>query len=554
MIIKKYKKQGNTRKLTGIAALLAASLMVKSCESTVASKPSSGDSSPARIEKPEDVDIISEDSPNIVWIVLDHVTFHHYKKTEGAKPVLNTYERIAQAGIEFERAYSVQPLCSPARASMFTGMFSIRHGVLTNDTADHLGGISQFPTYNKYLQRNGYATGFFGKNHAFNGSTESMGFEGWSPDGYGQPYTSQAYDSYLKKKGFYSAKYVQEWAVQGGEKGKTFDMAQVSNFNGPSSDGYRAQSAGYFTNVNRVSEGDMLISMTMDYIDECVTGNKKFFVALNTWGPHPPYQVSSDVKGTIAPAAIAEYPNFDDPALARPSFVRQYLQNQRAATQLATWAEWQPVMARAYETYTSIDKELGKLLDHLETKGLTNKTLVILTADHGDEAGSHGGLIDKAGNLSEEAMHIPMVMMWPDRIGAGKKSNALVSNVDIVPTVIEAGGLRPPAHMDGKSLVPVFNGNESNFQEFMAFHFGHHSWRFTQRALYYGDYKYIATAGDKHELYKITADPFELEDLINKPAEKEIAAQMKSRMLNYMDRIGDNKNIKDVMLLRSELR
>jgi arylsulfatase A-like enzyme len=328
-------------------------------------------------------------------------------------------------------------------------------------------------------------------------------------------------------------------------------MTNISNFNGPSPDGYRAQSAGYFTNTGKVSEGDMLISLTMDYIDKCVSEDKKFFVALNTWGPHPPYQVSNDVKGTINPADIQEYPNFKDNASARPAFVRQYLQNRQAATQLTTWADWQPVMARAYETYTSIDKELGKLLDYLDSKGLANNTLVILTADHGDEAGSHGGLIDKAGNLSEEAMHIPLVMRWPGKIAGGTKSSALVSNVDIVPTVIEAGGLRPPAHMDGKSLVPVFNGNESNFQEFMAFHFGHHQWRYTQRALYYGDYKYIATAKDTHELYNITQDPFELNNLINKSGT--IAAQMRSRMLAYMDKAGDNKNIKDVMLLRSEL-
>jgi arylsulfatase A-like enzyme len=497
------------------------------------------------------------DGPNILWLMMDHVQFHHYVMTRdgkigGEKPILDAYERVACEGIEFSRAYSVEPICVPARASMVTGMYPIRTGTVTNLAQDNNPNlIKNYPTYNHYLQPHGYGTGFFGKNHTHNGSIESMGFDGWSSDGYGQPYLSEEYRSFVNGNG---AEYFQEWGYNGGAQNKTFIMTEVGNWNGPNDPpGYRSTSAGYFTNPSGedVHEADLLAKMTKDYIDKCIREQKKFCVQLNTWGPHQPYQVPAEAKGCINPAGIEEYPSFRDQSLQRPEFVQAYLKSQN--TGLSTWTQWQPVVARAYESYTYIDMVFGKLLDYLDEKGLAQNTLVIITADHGDELASHGGLTDKGGNLSEEVMHIPLVMRWPGKIAPGTKSDAFVSNVDITPTVIAAAAGEPPAGMDGKNLLPLMlNGDDSQFREYLGFHFGHQGIVHTQRAFYSGDYKYIATAGDTHELYNLANDPFELHNLINDPASAQIVADMGKAMLAYMDRIGDF-DMKETAKLREAL-
>jgi len=304
----------------------------------------------------------------------------------------------------------------------------------------------------------------------------------------------------------------------------------------------------------------------MDYIDQCLAENKKFVVSVNPWGPHQPFQVPQDTKDTIYPdrALIPEYPNFSSNAANRPPYVRDYLNGRRGEMPgMNTWPDWQPVIARAYEHYTYVDMAIGRLLDYLDEKGLAENTLVILTADHGDELGSHGGLIDKAGNLSEEACRIPLVIRWPGRIIPGTKSGALVSNVDITATILEAGGLSVPPGMDSRSLMPVFSGDESKFEEMLLFHFGHSSgsgnhW-YTQRAYYYGDYKYLASNADDgsfmhHELYNLLNDPFELNNLMDEPSKKADALNMAKRMLSYMNMIGDNRDIKSTLQLRTEIQ
>ena len=71
---------------------------------------------------------------NILWLTMDHVTFHHYRHTAGARPVLNTYEALCREGISFSSCKSVHPLCMPARATMLTGVYPHRHGGINNDT------------------------------------------------------------------------------------------------------------------------------------------------------------------------------------------------------------------------------------------------------------------------------------------------------------------------------------------------------------------------------------------------------------------------------------
>ncbi|MNC20386.1 Arylsulfatase [compost metagenome] len=280
-----------------------------------------------------------------------------------------------------------------------------------------------------------------------------------------------------------------------------------------------------------------MVSMAMDWIKQ-QTEAAPFALRVDTWGPHHSFQVPLAFKDLINPEEIEEYPSFTDDMKHRPQFVRNFLEGIRNRNHLQTWNDWQPLMKRAYEHYSYIDAAVGRLLDLLEERGIAENTVVIYTADHGDALGSHGGMVDKAGDLMEEVMHIPMVIRWPGVTG-GEQSNALVSNLDLVPTVLDMAGITPPEYMDGQSLTSLLQGNAGGREDLMAEHYGHFKVQAAQRVLYFQQYKYIATQGAAHELYDLEKDPFELDNRSDAPEMREILREMQRRLLDNMDRHGD---------------
>ncbi len=497
-------------------------------------------------EKPMNSSLINvrpgnESRPNILWIVLDHVTFRHFKMTKGAKPILNTYERLASEGVEFTNCHSVHPLCLPARATMMTGVYSHKHGKINNGLYPDAG----YPLLAEYLKQLGYQMGYFGKNHSGYEDLQARGFEGFYPSGYGNPYRTREYQEYLEKKGLLHPIFHQEWSMitdpanghlyENGD----YDLTESDNFN--------TYSAGYLKTPGQVHEADFISSMAMDWLDERSGKNRPFVLQVNMWGPHHSYQVPLESKEAIKADEIEEYPSFRDEMKHRPRFAQEFLKGIRNRNSFRTWPEWQMVMKRAYEQYSYIDSTVGKLLDKLEQNGMAGNTIVIYTADHGDSLGSHGGMVDKAGDMMEELMHIPMVIRWPG-FTKGTKSHALVSNLDLVPTVLDMAGIDPPGYMDGQSMVALLKGGNAIWREdFMAQHYGHFQNHVPQRALYYQNYKYIAADGDVHELYDLEKDPFELDNLVNNPALQDVVREMRGRLLDTMDRHGDTgMNVKNL--------
>ncbi|TLS48648.1 DUF4976 domain-containing protein [Paenibacillus antri] len=470
--------------------------------------------------------------PNILWIMLDHVTFRHYKLTKGAKPTLAAYERLASEGAEFTLCRSVHPLCLPARASMMTGVYTHKHRKLKNEKAKE---ETAYPLYFEMLAEQGYRVGYFGKNHS-GYDLESKGVEGFYPRGYGNPYMTEAYKQYLNRKGLQAPIFRQEWGInQTRFPNGDYDVTAVDNFN--------TYSAGFLATPGPVHESDFLLSSAEDWLLGAGGGTgasgQPFALRIDIWGPHQAYQVPLEAKDTIDPRRIEEYPSFADEMKDRPAFVREYRESLRQKYKLQSWEDWQPVLQRAYEHYDYIEKSVNKFLDRLEALGLAENTYVIYTADHGDALGSHGGMVDKAGDLMEELMHIPLVIRGPG-IGAGTASDALVSNLDLVPTVLELAGLEAPEYMDGMSLAPRLTGGSSAWREdFMAEHYGHFDVNAVQRALYYRQYKYVVTDGADHELYDLRADPFEMNNLRDDPDFEPVLSEMRRRLFDNMQRFRD---------------
>jgi arylsulfatase A-like enzyme len=184
-----------------------------------------------------------------------------------------------------------------------------------------------------------------------------------------------------------------------------------------------------------------------------------------------------------------------------------------------------------------MDSEVGRLLDRLDELGLTDDTLIIVTADHGEFLGEHG-LWDHKQHLYEEVLNVPLVMRYPPRLPRGQYVASLVQLTDVMPTVLTLAGVEPPAAMQGRNLLPLIRGEESPAAYTVAFaeffrdeaHMRKLGPAYDRRlkSLRVGDWKYIWSSTGTEELYNLHTDPGESHNLAS--TETTRTADMRDRL------------------------
>lgn len=438
------------------------------------------------------------DPPNILWIGVDQMR----ADTPGyaGNDVCQTphLDRLAAQGVAFSRAYAPCSLCSPARASMLTGRYAFSHGMGTNCDLYHsltqeLRDPSQL--LHPRLQSLGYRCGYAGKWHvgAELGPLD-YGFEGMNLPGYGDLKQDVGYQRYLRDNGL---GYGPPSKPIYGNPGQNTLLGAI--WNGP-----LESTPTYY-----------LASYAISQLEEHAAGHQPFFLTCQFWAPHAPYLPSPEFTGRHNRDAIQPWINFQDDYAGKPESIRRFRSDfYRSLPE--DWPGWQELIGLYYDYTALVDAQIGRILERLDELGLAEDTLVVFTADHGDMTGSHGGLFDK-GFMLEEAHRVPLILRWPGHLLAGKTLDALVSNMDIFPTILDVLG-SPDASLDGQSVLPLIE-NDSPGRAAIYLEFHGIRYLYSQRALVTRDgLKYVFTPGDRDEVYDLTGDPGELHNLIDDPA------------------------------------
>jgi arylsulfatase A-like enzyme len=251
-------------------------------------------------------------------------------------------------------------------------------------------------------------------------------------------------------------------------------------------------------------------------------------------------------------ADIPEHPSFRDPYRDRPH--RHYIArdlHHPGARRWREWPVWQEILARCYGQVLQLDAAVGAILDSLEALGLAEDTLVVYCADHGDAVASHAGLWDKASTFIEEVARVPMAIRWPARLPGGKRTGRLVSNMDVTATILEAAGAEVPAWMHSRSLLGLCIDPEGARwpDQVICEHHGHGE-DMVQRIIVRGPYKYVACLYDRDELYDLSRDPWELDDLARDPGHAEVKRDLRSRLVQHMEATRDAAGAKLLHLLK----
>jgi arylsulfatase A-like enzyme len=430
---------------------------------------------------------------NVIFILSDD---HRYDAMGfmGKIPFLQTphMDRMAREGAHVRNAFVSTALCSPSRASIFTGLYAHSHGVVDNNT-DIPGGTVFFPSY---LQQIGYRTAFFGKWHMGQDSDEPRpGFDRWVS---------------FRGQGVY---YNPELNV----------------------DGAKVHRDGYIT--------DLLTDYALDWIKE--QQNKPFFLFLSHKAVHAMFEPATRHKGRYDNVTL-NYPktmaDTDDNYRNKPAWVRAQRNSWHGVDYMYHGQmEFDTFYRRYCETLLALDESVGKVLDYVQKAGIEKETVVFYMGDNGFSFGEHG-LIDKR-HMYEESMRVPFLVRAPGLIRAGLQIDPLVQNIDIAPTILELAGLQPPDYMQGKSFVPLLQGKPIEWRDALLYEY---YWErtFPQTPTVHGvrteRFKYMHYHGiwDIDELYDIQNDPLETVNLIDSPSHKEVVKSLNKRLFDMLEQTG----------------
>jgi arylsulfatase A-like enzyme len=480
-------------------------------------------------------------------IITDHHAYFDHDRPVGPNPFslrMPNFERLAAGGTLFRRAYSISPICTPARSSMMTGRLPSAHGLRWNTDGGNPQRLTDFRPgerlYSDYLREAGYRNAYVGKWHCGRQKLPAdYGIEGWSLPDYGKPYMSDAYREYAAARGLGDATARIERSVNHLEwEGQRLVLHHDSPW--------------YFMNCSGVLEGPpeaheqfFVSHLAVQKLREMAGGGQPFSLVASFWGPHQPFYPTEPFASQYSPASIPEYPSFrDDYSGDKP--LRHFLQrdlHHPGTRRWPEWSTWQQILARTYGQVAQTDAAIGQLLGALDELGIADNTLVMYVADHGDALASHGGLWDKASTYIEEVARIPMAVRWPARFGPGAPTDCLATNMDVTATMLEAAGVPIPEAMHSRSVLPVCEANARGARpswpdQVICEHHGHGE-DIPQRIVITDRYKYVAALYDKDELYDRETDPHELRNVVDEPEYAAVAREMRGRIVEHMERVKD---------------
>lgn len=434
---------------------------------------------------------------NVIFILSDDHRYDFMGFHENSPEFLETpsLDRMAAQGMHLRNAFVTTSLCSPSRASIFTGQYAHNHRVVDN-TSVVPPGVRFFPAD---LQEAGYRTAFIGKWH--------MGETSDDP--------KPGFDHWVSFRG------------QGVYYNPTLNV-----------DGERARYDGYTT--------DLLTDFAIDWlVGRAGDRDRPFFLFLSHKAVHAEFAPAERHAGLYEDVDIpypASMANTESNYRGKPRWVKE----QRYSWHGVDYAyhgqlDFDTFYRRYAETLHGVDESVGRVLDFVDSTGLAGETLIMYMGDNGFMLGEHG-LIDKR-QAYEESIRVPMLAYSPGFVKAGSSAESLIRNIDIAPTVLTLAGVTVPDRMDGRSFLPVLAGDaEEGSREFLYEYYWEYAFPHTPTvfALRGERYKYIFYHGvwDLQELYDLETDPKEQVNLIFAPEHRQKVREMRDRLFDLLEETG----------------
>lgn len=453
--------------------------------------------------------------PNIIFINTDDLDRASLTTMPKVKSLMT------DSGTTFTSFFLNVSLCCPSRSSFLRGQYAQNTQVLTNGGANggyervHALGIEN-STIATWLQAAGYHTGLMGKylNGYPKGATDTFVPPGWN-----------------------------EWYGAVGSGGyKEFDYQLNENGKLVS---YGKAPQDYLT--------DVLAGKAADFITRATQDTQPFFLYIPTFAPHQPATPSPKYAGAFADAKAPRPPSYNEQDVSdKPQWV-QHLPLLNTQEQ----ARLDELYRNRDRTLQSVDDLVERVVNTLQTVGALDNTYIVFSSDNGFHLGEHRETSGKQAPY-EEDIRVPLIVRGPG-IAAGKTVDALVGNVDFAPTFAEWAGATVPDFVDGRSFTAFLNGNTPQTwrQTFLLEHYTQDGGAKkakkpgknaapkkqapgtpavktahgipTFQGLRAGSYVYVEYETNEKELYDLTKDPDELQN-IAATADPALLGQLSARL------------------------
>jgi len=420
---------------------------------------------------------------NIIVIVIDALRPDHLGVNGYHRDTSPNIDNLLKEGTSFLNAYTVLPRTNPSITSILTGIYPHSHGIRLVYNKSFDESINTLPNI---LRNHGYRTAYIGQ------PIHKHGLE-------------KGFDDFILLK----------WQIKNRIKKTLFKAVRLKEKTG----------------------------VAYQYTDTAISwikknSKKKFFFCLHYNELHWPYQspfediFEPDYKGKH------DFNTLGDGKFSRGDLVFGHIKLPKE--------ELEHAVSHYDSNLKYIDAQLARLLEFLKRKGMYDKTLIILTSDHGENFGEHGFYFQHGASLYQPSLKVPLIFANPTSIPKGKKIMSNVQIIDIMPTVLEMLKIPLLDKIDGKSLLPLIE-NKTNkardfiFAESIEEHFKGNKRIFFPgikgkwRAMIVGDWKIIYIPHPKEnifELYNLKDDLSESNNLIDK--EKKVAEEMKKKILNFL--------------------
>ncbi len=424
------------------------------------------------------------DRPNVLVVFTDQQRWDTVGCYGSPMNLTPNLDRMAERGVRFEYAFTCQPVCGPARASLQTGKYATAVGVWKN----HIPLPQGEKTLAHYFKEAGYRVGYIGKWHLAATGEKPVppelrgGYDFWEAADVLE-FTSHPYDTMV------------------------FD-AQGEELRVP---GYRV---------------DALTERAIGFLRD--DRDRPFFLFLSFLEPHQ----QNDWNRFVAPDGYAE--RYANPYV--PPDLRAFP------------GDWFQHLPDYYGMVARIDECLGKLLGALEELGISERTIVVFTSDHGCHFRTRNTEYKRS--CHESSIRIPLVIRGPGFEGPKVVGN-LVSLVDVTPTLLDAAGLPIPPVMQGRSLMPLVRGEYVDWEDEVFVQISEY---LVGRAIRTRRWKYCVFAPDKEggrdpssrryverHLYDLAADPYEMVNLVGRREYRQVAEELRERLKRRMVAAGEEE-------------
>ena len=466
--------------------------------------------------------------PNIVWIMCDEMRFDSLGLLSDSYVRTPNLDSLAREGVLYRNAYCASPVCSPARACWFTGLYPHTTGQMRN----YGPGVRDQPgcrmheditTISDVLSNSGYRCGNVGVWHLGNDEHAQHGFTDWSIYRYLPKDVPDPLFTWFEQEGI-SNPYARDWPHKARYGTNSLPFGKIDDV--------------------RQNRTTWTIDRGIEFLDTSAGQDDPFFLLCGVKDPHPEMLVTQELLD-LYPEDEVPLPDSRHDALdGKPAY------HSRSKFRIPPGSlsddKYRRMFRHYYALVTHIDNEVGRLLDRLEQNGQRENTIVLFNSDHGELLGDHG-FVEKC-LMYEASVRVPQILSWPAGLPAGQNVTTPVGGVDMMPTLIDLAGISLPSPIDGRSIAAALqSGDEPEGAPVFA--------EIASQEAIYGDsradehlaahamlldegWKYVWNRHDIDELYDLSIDPDEMDNLAYHPDHASRIQTMRSQISDIVQHTG----------------